>query len=158
MLNQLTQSILDKCNEMRVSKGVSAFLYDNRLEQSAQSHADQLAAGRARPHDNLMGRIKDSGFPVSSDCQISRRSMQANYTEGIVDQPDEPSEKSPGYLTSSGPGEGHYDDFYDRKITHIGIGIGLGARMNYVVFDYGLICDGDEPKIDPLWINGLIKK
>ena len=158
-MNEQVKVIFDKSNEMRVAKGLPAFLYDDRLEKSAQTHADALAAGHARPHDNLMGRIKDSGFPLSDKCRISRREMQANYTEGIVDQPDAPSEKSPEYLTSSGPGEGHYDDFYDKKITHIGIGIGLGNRMNHVVWDYGLICDGDdEPKIDPSWINGLIKQ
>ena len=158
-MNEQVKVIFDKSNEMRVAKGLPAFLYDDRLEKCAQGHADDLAAGRARPHDHLMERFNSCGFPISSKCQITRRSMQANYTEGIVDQPDSPSEKSPEYLTGSGPGEGHYDDFYDPKITHIGIGIGLGARMNYVVLDYGIICDGDdEPKIDPSWINGLIKQ
>lgn len=159
-MNDKVKTIFDKSNTMRVAHGVPAFIYDDRLEQSAQSHADQLAAGRARPHDQLYERIKSSGFPISSDCQISRREMQANYSEGIVDQSDAPGTQSPVYLTGNDPNEGHYRDFFDPKITHIGIGIGLGARMNYVVWDYGIVCGGDdnEPKINPAWINGLIKQ
>lgn len=156
-MDSTIKTIFDSSNKMRVAKGLAAFIWDDRLASSAQGHATDLANGRARPHDNLMGRIKDSGFPISDKCRISRRAMQANYSEGIVEQPDEPGEKSPEYLTSSGPGEGHYMDFYDKKITHVGIGVGLGSRMNHVVLDYGLICDGDDvPNIPDAWINGLI--
>jgi uncharacterized protein YkwD len=143
--------LLKKCNEMRAAKNLSPFKYDARLAEAAQTHADDLAAGRARPHDRLMERIKNSGFPVSmSDCLISRRAMQANFSEGILDAP--PSlgidEKSPEYLTSSGPGEGHYDDFFDPKINHVGIGVSYSTRMDYMVLDYGRICQ-EEPEPTP---------
>jgi hypothetical protein len=75
--------------------------------------------------------------------------MDANYTEGIVDQPDDVGDISLEALTHFGPGEGHYDDFYDPKINCIGIGIGLdgiGYMKNHLVLDYGVLCKLPEPE------------
>lgn len=136
----LTESILVEANVMRAKKDCRPFLRDERLEKAAQEHANDLAAGRARPHDGMEERIRRAGFPVSYDsCKISRKGMGANYTEGIVNGSDEVSPKYLEYLTSSGPGEGHYDDFYDPKITRVGIGVASG----HLVLDYGIDCEAD---------------
>jgi hypothetical protein len=138
---------------MRAAKGLNPFAYDQRLESSAQTHAADLAAGRAAPHENLLGRLQASGFPVSNACAISRRSMAANYTEGIVNQPDAVSPDSLQVLVDSGPGEAHYDDFYDPKITRVGVGVGAGGTgylKNHLVLDYGIVCD-ENPFPDGLF-------
>jgi hypothetical protein len=134
---------------MRRAKGLNLFTYDARLESAASEHATALANGKARPHDQLQQRIQKYNFPTYFDrCLISRRGIQANYSEGIVDVP--PSLdifKSLDFLTSSNPGEAHYDDFFDKVITHIGIGIGESAHMNYIVLDYGRLCDKEPDKV-----------
>jgi uncharacterized protein YkwD len=137
---ELKKQLLDKSNQMRDAKSVPKFTYDSRLEKSAQKHADDLVSGHARPHDQLEWRIHTfAGFP-DEPCHVSRRSMPANYTEGIENQSWPIDEKSVEGLVAAGPGEGHYEDFFDAKITHIGIGVGAG-RSNHMVIDYGVICD-----------------
>lgn len=134
---------------MRENKKVPLFKYDARLEVAAQTHANDLQKGAA-PHSRLQERIKNSGFPISyTDCLISRRAMQANYTEGIVWTPKgvPVDEKSMEYLTSSGEGEAHHDDFFDKKITHVGIGV-IDDDIKVVVLDYGRIC-GVQPQPNP---------
>lgn len=146
---QLKKNIFVEANRMREEKGCKSFSYDDRLEKAAQVHATRLAEGKDRGHERLKERLGEAGFPVSLDCKISRRSMPVNYTEGITSQSDEVTPESLKILTSSGPGEAHYDDFYDPKITKIGIGVGLkglGRMGNHMVIDYGIVCGGE---IDP---------
>jgi hypothetical protein len=150
-MDPLKERLYKKCNEMRQEKGRKPFQYDDRLEKAAQAMADNLTRGAA-PHARLRQRIEESGFPLQNDCLISRRSMMANYTEGILDAPKgmDIDEKSPEYLVGGGPGEGHYDDFFDPLINYIGIGVAVGRRMSYFVIDYGRLCrDFPGPKPTP---------
>ncbi len=171
--SELTGRLLAYANEMRKAKGVPPFTYDARLEKAAQTHADDLAAGRARPHDRLEWRIRTLGGWPDGPCHMSRRGMPANYSEGIVNQGWAIDEKSLDYLVGAGPGEGHYDDFFDPHVTHVGIGVGGSAARaasphqsrsaanwpagyatdalasgNHLVLDYGVVCDF-KPEPDP---------
>jgi hypothetical protein len=132
--------LLLAANAMRSARGLPAFAWDGRLAASARGHALDLAAGRARPHDGLAGRIAASGFPVSSACRVSRPTMPVNYTEGIEWGSQPASAASLAALVAAGPGEGHYDDFYDPKIALVGIGVASGGGATYTVLDYGIDC------------------
>lgn len=142
------EDFLKKANEMRAEKSLNPFKWDDRLAKAAQEHADLLAAGRAHPHQDLEGRITRAGWKIDNwNCLVSRRSMQANYTEGVVEGSMPLSTDFLGYLVSSGPGEPHYDDFYDPLINHVGVGFASG-NLNWVVLDYGRICQ-EDPEPDP---------
>jgi hypothetical protein len=144
--SRLKADLFAEANRMRAAKGRRPFAYDRRLEASAQAHAARLARGLDRGHERLRERLQEAGFPVSSSCRVSRRSMAANYTEGILDQPFEVVPGSLAGLVGGGPGEGHYEDFFDPKITRVGIGVGMGGvgyTKNHIVLDYGIICDED---------------
>lgn len=147
----LKQSVFDQANKLRQAKGVPLFVYDARLEQAAQKHAAALAAGTARPHDGWPERLYQAGFPKDDNCFISR--MRCNVTEGIVQTPTGLDNTALAVLVSSGPGEGHYDDFYDAKINRVGIGTGegsVGYLHNHLVLDYGRLCDvHPDPEPDP---------
>jgi hypothetical protein len=137
---------------MRAAKNLPPFTYDARLEKAAQTHADELGKGTASPHARLEWRIHTlGGFPNES-CHMSRRGMDANYSEGIENQPDVMKiEEGLPALVSAGPGEGHYDDFYDPKVTHVGIGVvqgGTGYYSTHIVLDYGIICNF-KPEPEP---------
>lgn len=145
-IEETTGHIFERANEMREAKGCRPFIRDARLDKAAQKHADDMSAGRARPHDELRWRIYEyAGFP-EEPCHISRKAMMANYTEGIVGAGDSVGPDTLKILTHFGPGEGHYDDFYDPKIQYVGIGV---SDKNHLVLDYGVLCSvppEPEPK------------
>jgi hypothetical protein len=148
----LVRAIFERANQMRQKKGLPPFRRDPRLDRAAQAHADDLAAGRAHAHDQLEYRVHTLGGFPDEPCHVSRASMAANYTEGIVDQPDDVGPMSLDVLTHFGPGEGHYDDFYDPKINCVGVGIGLdghGYMKNHLVLDYGVLCKLPDPGPEP---------
>lgn len=150
-MDEVKQRLFNKINQMRQQKGRNPFQYDNRLEKAAQDMANMLTRGSS-PHARLRQRIEESGFPISNDkCLITRESMQANYTEGILNTQDpELDEKAPPELVAGGPGEAHYEDFYDPLITYVGIGTAIGRTWKYMVLDYGRICpDLPDPHPGP---------
>ncbi len=132
---------LEHANQMRADKKRPLFQYDSRLEQAAQDHADRLAAGRERPHARLQKRIDASGFPQDPKCLISRRSMQASYTEGVAWASYDVDLTFLDNLVSAGPGEGHYDDFFDPLINRVG----FGTAGKWLVVDYGRDCSATPP-------------
>jgi uncharacterized protein YkwD len=143
--NNSIKELFDQANEMRAAKKVPPFTYDERLEKAAQKHADDLGTGAARPHAQLEWRIHTyAGFP-DEPCHMSRVGMPANYSEGIQMQPSAiPLDQALPFLVNSGPGEGHYDDFFDPKVTHVGIGMVQDANGYYniqIVLDYGILCN-----------------
>lgn len=148
------QAFFDQANKMREEKQVPKFRYDVRLEKSAQKHATDLGAGTAQPHDQLQWRIYTYGGFPNEPCHVSRPGMAANYSEGIVNMPSMMTlEEGLPSLVSSGRGEAHYDDFFDPKITHVGIGYVQGGKGYYstrIVVDYGVLCHPDpEPTPTP---------
>ena len=150
--SEVAKQLFDQANAMRKAKGLNAFTYDLRLEKAAQKHADDLGAGRARPHDGLRERIYELGGFPDEPCYMTRAGMQANYSEGIENQPSAiPLDQALPFLVNSGPGEAHYDDFFDPKVTHVGIGVvrdGIGYYNVRVVLDYGIICNF-KPEPEP---------
>ena len=147
---KLNQDLFDHANSIRKSKGLDPFVYDSRLETSAQIHATALSNGSASPHQGYPTRLYQAGFPQETDCYITR--FQCNVTEGIVQTPLDLAADTVEVLLSSGPGEAHYDDFCDPKINRVGIGTGNRTSSRYwnvVELDYGRIC-GEEPTPTPV--------
>lgn len=142
----LREAIFARANVLRQAKGVRPFILDDRLAASAQSHADDLVTKNVQPHEGMVRRLKAAGWPFGT-CTITRRSMQANYTEGVTGQSDAVTAASVEILLAPGPRDAHYQDFYDPKITRVGVGVGQGGRgpfPNHVVLDYGIDCDKDK--------------
>lgn len=123
-----------EANKMRIEKGLPPFGYDDRLEKSAQKHADQLPV--VAPHSQLRERLIEAGWPADEGPpHMSRADMACNYSEGILEYFQSPvTTDGLHYLVSSGPGEAHYDDFFDPHVNLIGVGI----NGPHLVIDYGV--------------------
>lgn len=120
---------LDVINAGRVRAGSPPLALDARLSWAAGRHAADLAAGRLSPHEDLVGRVAASGWPVVG---LGDRDIPfGNYSEGVFLGGGWPGIVAG--LVSEGGRATHGGDFREPRFDRVGI----GESGFYKVLDYG---------------------
>jgi uncharacterized protein YkwD len=114
--NDIEQSIFDKINQYRASKGLPALSRDARIDSQSKNHSQNMASGKVPfSHQGFDERVKGTGVTYKGAAE------NVAYNMGYSDPATQAVQ---GWLKSPG----HLSNIQNRDYNQTGIGVATNSK------------------------------